>query len=591
MAIEKFRRLSKSIFIIVAVVFVLGFLLGELWQILRRERTTGQSLLAKGILAKVGDKKITIQEYQSVLNYLREKNKFEKKLKELSPQDEDRIKQEAWQYLTTAKVWEDILKKSKIKVTEQEIIEIIRANPPQELRNNPEFQTADGKFDYEKYQNYIFAPENRAQLVFYAQELIDGLPREKFRLDVINAYRVTSNEITDAKLKDHTYIKASYLYIGPRIFGANRITIDEKELKDYYQKNRKKYSKEKRYRLRYIYFPLRITARDSNEYRREIEEIYKYTQNESFTSLIKEFSDIPTDTVAYWVKLKDLDSITRVSILALKNDSITEPFLVGNTFKIIKVDKKAKDSVLIRKIMRTIQVTQESEGLLLDSIREFLSKAKTNELDSVCQEYGFLLRDLPPWTKERINFPALYNQYQLKEFALHSKPKAISEPLKARNGYYVFQLAEIEPAGFEPFDKVKSNIEWTLRREKEKELMKNYAEQIMNKVTARKSLEEIAQEDTLIELHVEEFNSFRECRNRKGSEFAGALYALDPGEIYGVLATDIGSFIIRCDQKQVKDEFDELIFRENRRTEIGNRIFQDATKQPEIIDYRDERFF
>ncbi|MCX7757464.1 MAG: peptidyl-prolyl cis-trans isomerase [candidate division WOR-3 bacterium] len=591
MAIEKFRRLSKSIFIIVAIVFVLGFLLGELWQILRREKATAQNFLEKGILAKVGNKNITIQEYQNVLNYFREKYKFEKKLKDLSPQDEDRIKQEAWQYLTNAKIWEDILKKSKIKITEQEIIEIIRANPPQEIRDNPEFKTAEGNFDYEKYQNYIFAPENRAQLTFYAQELIDGLPREKFRLDVINAYRVTTNEIADAKIKDNTYIKTSYLYIGPKIFGNNRITIDEKELKKYYNENRNKYKREKRYRLRYIHFPLRITARDSNEYRREIEEIYKYARSEDFSSLIKEFSDFPTDTQARWIKLKDLDSITKSSILTLKDDSLTVPFLVGNTFQIIKVDKKTKDSVLIRKIVRTIQVTQESEGLLLDSIREFLSKAKSGDLDSVCKEYGYLIRDLAPWTKDRINFPALYNQYRLKEFALHSKSKAISEPLKARGGYYIFQLAEIEPAGIEPFDKVKSNIEWVIRREKEKELMKNYAQQIMEKIKSGMPLEEISKNDTLVELHVEEFNNFRECRNRKGSEFAGALYALEPGELYGVLATDIGSFIIRCDQKETRGEFDELIFKENRKTEIGNRIFQAVTKQPEIIDYRDERFF
>jgi parvulin-like peptidyl-prolyl isomerase len=591
MSIEQLRKQSKSIFIIVAVIFVLGFLLGELWQIVRRQHETSASLLEKGIVGKVGDKNIAIQEYNNVLNYLTIKYRTERKLKELSPQDEERIKQEAWQYITTNKAWQDILAKSKIKVTEQEIIEIIRANPPQEIRDNPEFKTPEGQFDYEKYENYIFAPENRLQLTLYAQELLDGLPKEKFRLDVINSYRTTNNEIKEAKSKENTRIKATYLFVGPKIFGTERYTPSEAELKEYYKKNRSKYKREKRYRLQYLYFPLTITSRDSNEYARQTEEIYKYTTSEDFTNLIKEFSDNPNDTVPRWVKIKELDDVTKAALNALKNDSITPPILTFNAYQIIKVDKRTRDSILLRKIVKTIKVTDETERILVDSIRDFISRAQENNFDSICKESGYALRDLAPMTKDRISFGALLNQYQLKTFVLNAKPKAISEPLKARSGYYIFRLVAIEPAGYEPFDKVKSSIEWTIRREKEKELMRNYAEKVMEKAKAGMTLEQIAQEDTLIDLRSEEFNNFRECRNRKGSEFAGTLYALEPREIFGVLATDIGSFIIRCDEKTTSEEFDELIYRENRKTEVGNRIFQEATKLPEIIDYRDERFF
>jgi hypothetical protein len=143
----------------------------------------------------------------------------------------------------------------------------------------------------------------------------------------------------------------------------------------------------------------------------------------------------------------------------------------------------------------------------------------------------------------------------------------------------------------QPFDQAKTSIEFELRREKEKDLLKNYAETYIDRIRNHVPLESIVRIDTLIEIHTEEFASFTECRNRKGSEFAGAAYALNPGETYGVLATDMGSFVIRCDLKTQNATFNPATYQEQRKNEIGNQIFQSAVKQPEITDYRDASFF
>ncbi|MEO0074826.1 MAG: peptidyl-prolyl cis-trans isomerase [candidate division WOR-3 bacterium] len=584
--ITRMRRWSKFLFILVAVVFVLGFLLGELWQILGRRGS--ENMLAKGIVGKVGKKNITLQEYQNTFDYLAAKHKVENNVQELSKQDMERISQQTWQYVTEQKNWADILKRNKITVTDPELIEIIKANPPQDLRMREDFMT-NGEFDYQKYQEYIFAPENRLRLTLYAYELSVGLPREKFRLDVVNSYRVTSNEINDAKIKENTALKVSYLLITSKVL-QEQYKPSEAEIKSYYEKNKKKYEQDKRYRVRYVFFPLTITKRDSLEVERLMQDIYQYTRNEEFTNLIREFSDFPTDTIARWFKIKEMDIPTQNALAELKNDSITPPFLTS-FWQIIKVDKKIKDSVLVRKIIKRIEVSRETEYALRDSIDNFLNQAHSIDFDTLCQSYGLALRELPPWTKERINFPSLYNQSPLKEFILKSKPKAISPAYKGRGGYFVFQLMAVEPKQIQPLEQVKSSIEWQIRRDKEKDLVKAYAEQIMDKVRQGISLEEIAQTDSLIEFHTEEFNSFRECRNRKGSQFAGTAYALNPGEIFGVLATEIGSFIVRCDERRENQVFDELIFQENRKTEVGNRIFQHVIKQPEIVDYRSADFF
>jgi len=587
-AITSMRRWSKWIFIIVAVGFIGGFLLGELWQIIGRR--SGSRMLDKGIVGRVGKKKITLQEYRNTVDYFTVKFQTENKVRDLSPQDLENITQQTWQYLTQGKIWSDIFKKGKIKITDAEIIEIMKSNPPQDIRDNPEFKTADGNFDFEKYQNYLFAPENRLYLTLYGRELADGLPKEKFRLDVLNSYRVTNGEINDAMAKENTGVKLTYLYFGPKALNE-RYTPSEAELKEYYNKHKDKYEQKAMYKVRYVFFAQTITQRDSIDAQRQIEDAYSLTKTDEFANLIRDFSDAPSDSVAQWIKVKDLDSITRNAIRVLKNDSITPPFLTFSGWQIIKIDKQTKDSIFIRKITKAIRLTRETEGALLDSVNNFLSSIQSSNFDTLCMEYGLFPREMQPMTKERISFPALFNQNQLKEFALSAKPKTISQPMKGRNGLYIFQLISVEPKKIQPLDQVKTSIEWTIRREKEKDIIKNYAETFNDKIKSRVPLESIARIDTLIELHAEEFNSFKECRNRKGSEFAGTAYALNPGETYGILFTDIGAFVIRCDEKKTNQSVTPDKYIEDRRTEVGDRVFKNALKQPEIIDYRDGNFF
>jgi parvulin-like peptidyl-prolyl isomerase len=586
-AITSMRRLSKSIFLIVAVVFIGGFLMNELWQILGKQ--TGKKMLDKGVVGKVGNKVIKLQEYQNAVQYFTVKYQTENKVRDISPQDQENINQQTWQYLTQEKTWSDILKKGRIKITDAEIIEIMKANPPENLRTQLELMT-NGQFDPEKYQNYLFAEENRLYLTLYARDLADALPKEKFRLDVINSYRVTNGELNDAQDKENTAVKLTYLYFGPRTL-KDRYTPPDAELKAYYDKHKDKYLQKTRYRASYVFFAQTITQRDSEDAQRQIEDASAMTKTDEFGTLIRDFSDSPSDSAPAWIKIKDLDSITRKTINSLKNDSVTGPFMTYTGWQIIKINQKTKDSLQIQKITKAIKLTRETESAMTDSVGNFISKAQSANFDTVAQEYGLFPREMPPMTKDRISFPALYNSNQMKDFILSAKPQKISEALKGRNGYYVFQFLGVEPQKMQPFDQAKTSIEFELRREKEKDLLKNYAETYIDRIRNHVPLESIVRIDTLIEIHTEEFASFTECRNRKGSEFAGAAYALNPGETYGVLATDMGSFVIRCDLKTQNATFNPATYQEQRKNEIGNQIFQSAVKQPEITDYRDASFF
>jgi len=584
------RKRVKIIMFIVVLSFIGGFLMSELWQMIRFRTRGTQSYWEKGIFGKVGKKSITREEYQNTLDYITYKVMKDKKIRELSEEDRENLHSQVWQYLVNEKVWSDVLKQEKIKITEAEIYEIMKNNPPPELRDRPELLT-DGKFDQEKYLSLMSNPENQAYFSVYARELVDMLPKEKFQIDVSSMYRVTSGEIQDQLALENTSVIATYLYFSPKVV-KEQYKPTEKEIAEYFEKNKKEFEIPEMRRLKYVFFPRQITAEDSLDAQRQIEDVYGMVKpEEEFSLLIKDFSDNPEDTAAAWFEKKSLDARTQSVIDSLKPGTISKPFLGTDGWQILNLEAKKKDSVKLKKIVIKIKITSTTTSLVQDSMNKFLERARTENFDTLALEYGLAGGQTRVIKGRPVTFQGLYAISQLQDFALRASPKELSEPMRGRNGYFVFRLEGIDEASYQPLDRVKQMIEWRVQRDKDKDRIKAIAEETFKKVFAGKSFDDIVKEDTTIELHQDTFTSFTRCKSAKGPEFAGALYALKPKETSGVISVDWGSFIIRCDERKEANNIVADDWRKERQQAVSTRIMNEVLKTPEISDFRNVFFY
>ncbi|MEO0092935.1 MAG: peptidyl-prolyl cis-trans isomerase [candidate division WOR-3 bacterium] len=584
------RKRVKIIMFIVALSFVAGFLLSEIWQMLRFRARGGRGYWEKGIFGKVGKKTITREEYQNTLDYFTYKFLKENKVRDLSEEDRENLHNQVWQYLISEKVWADILKQEKIKVTDAEIYEIMKANPPPELRENPELMT-DGKFDQEKYLQVLSNPQNRPYFMIYARELVDMLPKEKLRIDITGMYRVTSGEIQKALALENTKIKATFLYFSPKVV-KDQSKPTEKEIKEYYERNKKEFAIPEMRRLKYVFFPRRITAEDSLDAQRQIEDIYNEIKpGEDFALLIRDFSDNPTETTATWYAQNSFDSIMKRVLDSLQPGRFSKPFLNNEGWQIVNLVEKKKDSVKLNRILIKIKMTSTTTATVLDSINKFLERAQHENFDTLCQEFGLMARETRVIKGRPVNFPGLYSVSPLQDFALRAKPKDLSEPMRGRGGYYVFRLEGIDKASYQPLDRIKQMIEWRIQREKDKEKIKAIAEAAYKKLFAGKTFADIVSEDSTIEIQKDSFNSFTYAKGAKGAEFAGALYALKPNETSGVVTTDWGSFIIHCDERIEVNNTTAEDLKTQRHQTVTNRLFSEIIKTPEVFDYRNAYFY
>jgi peptidyl-prolyl cis-trans isomerase D len=587
------RKRTRVVMLVVAVAFIVGFLLvpnlGQIWRALtgRGGRETQDT---HGYIGQVGKHNITPEEYRGAVSYMTDKYKSDNRLRDLSNEDYLAVEQQAWKFLLSELTWARVLKAGNVRVTQDEVMEIIKSNPPEELRSKPELMT-DGKFDQEKYFKIINAPENRAYFAKYFRELLEMLPKEKFRIDVVNAYRVTNRETEDALGAANTKWKATSLYFGPKVL-KEKVEPSEAEVRAWYDAHKEDFRTKETRQLRYVFVPLAVTREDSAGAKETVDRAYnQLLKGETFNLTMLDYSDLEGETLSIMIPRSQLDKPTDSAVGRLKPDAFSPPFLTGYGWQIALLDSARRDSVAFRRILVRVKMGTEALATVRDSVRSFVEKSAAGRFDSAAVQFGLpvtLARPMVAGGQDNLAYLKLESQAQLVEWAKTAKPGRIFDrPQRGAQGYYVFELAEVKPAGVQEFEKAKMAAGWRARQDKEKQVWLAKAKEALEAIKAGKSLEQYAQENPGVELQPEEFSGLLDCRRKKGPEFAGAVAALNSGEKYGVIEMSWGAFIVRCDERTPTTTLEPATYAEQRKQQFAQELMQKMLMQPEVKDYRD----
>jgi parvulin-like peptidyl-prolyl isomerase len=575
---------------IVAAAFIAGFLMSELWRMIgARGSQRGRTQDTHGYVAQVGNHNVTNDEYRSVVSYITDKYKSDNKLRDLSNEDYQAIEQQAWEYLTTELTWSKVLKAEKIGVTNDEIMEIVKSNPPEELRTKPELMT-DGKFDPQKYLQVINAPENREYFTKYFRQILEMLPREKFRIDVMNAYRVTNPEAEDALSAANTKWKTTSLYFGAQVL-KEKVEPTDAEVRAWYDAHKDKFLRKETRQLRQVFFPLAVTRDDSAAAKEVIDRAYdQLVKGETFNLTTLDYSDLEGETLSAMTPRAGLDKATDSLVARLKPGQYSSPYLAGYGWQIVQLDSAKKDSVAFRRILVRVKLGAEVLATIRDSVHSFIEKTATEKFDTLAARFGLQVRPIRPLTSDQKELPSLdvESPGALIDWAKKAKPgQVFDQPLRGARGYYVFELGDVKPAGVRPFDEVKQFVSQSARLDKEKQVWLPMAKQAVDAIKAGKSFEQYAQENPGVELQTDSFNGIGDCRVKKGTEIAGTVLALNPGEMFGPVDFEWGAFIVRCDERAPISKLDPAGYAEQRRTKVAQGLTGEMLKPPEIKDYRD----
>lgn len=585
------RTRVRVIMIVVAVTFILGFLLGELWRLIGSKSSGKRGQQTYTNVGQVGKHAVTFEEYRNATAYITEKYKQDNQLRDLSNEDYAAIEQQTWRYLVTELTWAKVFKDGNIRVTQEELMEIAQSNPPEQLRNDPNL-FKDGKFDQERYMQLMNAPENREFFTKYFRELADMLPKEKFRLDAASAYRVTNGEVQDGVGAANTRWRVTSLFFGPQLVAGQPEPTDE-EARAYYEKHKDDYKTKEVRQIRYVIFPVQITAQDSQAALENVQRAYAQLQGgETFNITMLDFSDMQPETTGALVPKSRLDPKTDTAIAKMKPGTYSPPFLTTYGWQIIALDSVRKDSVALRRILVRVKSSGEMQAAMRDSAAAFADKAATTDLDTLAARYGMPAMKFRPMVGGELNAAGL-NADGISQFVDWAKSAkagmTFAKALRAPQGYLVLGVGEVQPAGFQEFDKVKAAAGWKVRQEKSKAVFAARAAEAIGQIRTGKTLEQYAAENPGVELVTEDYMGATDVSRRKGSEFGGAVKALAAGDKYGPLNTDWGSFILRCDERAdiTPPVVTPQAWVQQRREQAGQALMQSFLKEDGVKDYRE----
>ena len=274
MAVINTIREKMGTFVVIAVgIAILSFVIADL--------LGPQSTLFNDVDRTVGEiagEEITLEEFQRKMDELETQISMQNGGRNLTENQRNTIREQAWEALVAQKSFKEQYEELGLKVTDEEVIDMVQGNNiSRELMAsfvNPE----TGEFDRNMLVNYLQNISNlppQQQAFWYAFEASLKPARERMKYENL---LLKSNYITTAEAKreynrQNSVAEIQYLYVPFYAVSDSLVQVSDQELKQYIEKNKKRYQTEGSRSIKYVSFPIQPSAEDREAFMRELNEL------------------------------------------------------------------------------------------------------------------------------------------------------------------------------------------------------------------------------------------------------------------------------------------------------------------------------
>jgi len=552
--LQTLRSSAKYIFWFIALAFIGGFLLYETSGLIGAGGVT-----ATTPIAKVNGTDITynvwLASYQNQVQAASERQG-----RALSLDEIERVKEEAYNQLVSEVLLEQEYKRRGITVTDDEIRQAALYLPPPQLMQNPELQT-EGQFDPDKYQRLLKSPTARQSglLVNLENYYRSELPKQKLFEQIATDVYVTDSRLWGIWQDSHDSARVSYVALRPETVTDSVVVTDE-EIRAYFEKHRKQFDRPGRAAVSVVAVPRVVTAADTAAVRDRLlklrDEIVSGAR--TFEDVAKEASSDSASAVeggalGTGVRGRFVPDFERAAY-ALKPGQVSEPVLTQFGYHIIKVDKRAGDSLTLRHILLRVQQS-DSSAVAVDRMADSLwaqvggGDKKGTRFDSVARKFGLPVSRLVAFEGEALSqggrpVPSV------SAWAFTAQAGEISDLIDSDDAYYLARLDTLVPGGEPKLEVVRADVRRAVSREKKVEKLVPRAREIATAAAAT-SLESAATAKGVMMSPSPWFNRIMFVPGiGQFNEAIGAAFSLPVGAVSAPIVTRTGVFIIRVDERR-----------------------------------------
>jgi peptidyl-prolyl cis-trans isomerase D len=595
------RSLAKYIWVVVALVFVGGFLLYQTSGLMGRTPVT-----ATTAVAVVNGHEIPYRDFQvRVQNQIQQEQS--RAGKTLNQDDTRRIENNVYDQMVNEELLDEQYRKRGIVVTDDEIREFARYAPPPWITTAPELQT-DGKFDPDKYQRFLATSEARTSglLIQLENYYRSEIPKDKLLEQVSSGIYVSDAELWRAWRDQHDSAQVSYVTFTPMIDAATTRSVSDADVRAFYDQHKDDFQGGGQAALSLVAIPRVVTAADSAAAKAHAQALRdEIVKGAKFEDVAKRES---IDTLS-GANGGDLGAHPKSGYYvpefskaaeALKPGEISGPVLSPFGYHIIRLDSRKGDTLSLHHILIAIQPS-DSAGARIDRMADTLSRlAATSEdgskLDAAAKHLGVSVVRIRAFEDQ----PAVWNGQQVPSVSAWAfggaHPGETSELFDDEHGYYLARLDTLHMGGDASFDAVKESIRTRLATERAVDKVMPDAQKFAAEAAAS-SLDAAAKQAGK---KVDQTTMFSRGSLVPGlgqfSEAVGAAFALPVGAVSQPVKTSEAAYVLRVDKRVVADsaawEKQKAAQKELRLNQLRQQKIQmfmaDLRKAAKIVDRRQE---
>ena len=479
----------------------------------------------------------------------------------ISTQQNTDLENAAWDQLVNQILVKQELDRRGIQVTDQEIQQAAKYQPPPEFRQSPVFQT-DGKFDLQKYQQYLATAADQQLLLQLEQYYRDVLPRGKLLRQVSSGIYVTDPELWQRWRDEHETVTIRYVPVNPmQRIPDDSVQISDAEIQRYYDSHQDDFKVPAQAQVKVVTLPKTPTAADTAAALQRAEDLRKEIE-----------SGTPFDTVGTReaaatrpVTFERLGTFGRADMVPAFDSAafnprtapvggVSQPVKTQFGYHLIHVTARTADSVTAEHILVPVTRTEDSELQLLTMADSLDALASQSTLESAAQKLGLQLQN----TQLSQSFPVIPGAGQVDDGAdwvfNEASPGDVSEVFETPQAFYAMQLVSKSPAGILPLDKARGSVQQILMQQKKTAKARQEAEALVQKARSSGSLSNAA-----AELHFDVRNAGPFTRSDfvpglgRQNAAVGAAFGLQPDQVSDVIETPSNLFVIQQIAKQAAD--------------------------------------
>ena len=368
-------RKRSGLLLAVIGIAMLAFILGDFMQ---SQRVGGSSQI---IIGEIEGEKVMPQDFQ---------NKVDEQIEIQGSQNSNFSINEATRGQIRNQVWNqfvrDILMNKQynslgIALSDKEWMERLSgANVHPEISKIPLFQDPNtGQFDGNRALTYVKgvmseeSTEARNQWIAYQEYLIKLIKQAKYDALISKSMHITDYQSKISTEEKNNNVVFNYVKIPYSSLADSSFVPSDKEIKEYYKKNKSDYKQTKSKDIDYVVFEVVPSIDDEQKTKEYLKSLLlEFSEYEDYENLVRRHSDVSNNQFSYSKKENLLDPVWQ-KLFDAEIGTTIGPYLhnEGNyrIAKLVDVQKRA-DSVRARHILVS------NERMTPDSAKTFLNELK-----------------------------------------------------------------------------------------------------------------------------------------------------------------------------------------------------------------------